>query len=371
MKFIKLIYRFIRDFFEHVLIFFICLVQNDNFLSELYQTCDELYITHMFAGGTFTYEQNYLKNKKNIFVFRSVKGKKTRYFLIENKNTNKRYFLQIRQLSNFFLTFKKINITVSSLVSYTCIEEILIEIINLKKRTDLYICYLVHDFHCVCPNYTLINKEGYCHLHCSSKCNYSLRIKQWRSIWYHFLSEIDEIRVFSQSSKNVITNVYPRIPQGVFAVVPHDMSYCKFKPYEISDNKEKRLAIVGTCDTIAKGKEIVNDFLVKYQDRGVVIFGKTPLRRKAKKNRLVINYGKYINSELPSLMQRYNVDTVVFPSICEETFSYTVSELMLLNVNIVCFNIGAQAEKVKSYKNGFIADQMTTESLIITVRNVY
>lgn len=367
---IKLLYHYCRKILSSIIIPLVTLIQDNSVFDELFETCKELYITHNFAGGTRSYEKNYLVQRKDVYIIRNVLTFRTVYLSLETIKGEDKYYFKVNDFPRILSKLPKVKITVSSLVSYTNVKQMLLFFIEHKSITNIPISYLVHDFHCVCPNYTLINKDGYCQLHCSSKCNYSLRVKQWRSIWYHFLSEIDEIRVFSQSSKNVITNVYPRIPQGAFAVVPHDMSYCKFKPYETSDNKEKRLAIVGTCDTIAKGKEIVNDFLVKYQDRGVVIFGNTPLRRKAKKNRLVINYGKYINSELPSLMQRYNVDTVVFPSICEETFSYTVSELMLLNVNIVCFNIGAQAEKVKSYKNGFIADQMTTESLIITVRNV-
>ena len=39
-------------------------------------------------------------------------------------------------------------------------------------------------------------------------------------------------------------------------------------------------------------------------------------------------------------------------SIIPETFGYTLSEAMSLNIPIVCYDLGAQANRVSKYKHG-------------------
>ena len=59
--------------------------------------------------------------------------------------------------------------------------------------------------------------------------------------------------------------------------------------------------------------------------------------------------GRYKVSELDKIIMEQGISAVLFPSICPETFSYTVSELIHVGIPVACFNLGAQAEKIKGY----------------------
>ena len=56
--------------------------------------------------------------------------------------------------------------------------------------------------------------------------------------------------------------------------------------------------------------------------------------------------GRYSHDELQNIIESCRINLVVFPSICPETFSYLISELIMMDVPIICFDFGAQAEKV-------------------------
>jgi glycosyltransferase involved in cell wall biosynthesis len=75
-------------------------------------------------------------------------------------------------------------------------------------------------------------------------------------------------------------------------------------------------------------------------------------------------HGKYALKELPGIISKHKISMALFTSIWPETFSYTVSELMMLGMPIMCFDIGAQGEKVKAYDKGIIcrdADDMVSK----------
>ena len=81
--------------------------------------------------------------------------------------------------------------------------------------------------------------------------------------------------------------------------------------------------------------------------------------------------GRYNVNKLDKIIEEQGISTVLFPSICPETFSYTVSELIHVGVPIACFNLGAQAEKVSSYKFGEIISSDNNESIFNSLYNAY
>ncbi|AEE15885.1 glycosyltransferase [Treponema brennaborense] len=367
---IKFIYHIFRNIFDT---FLACIIsfQKGTGPNDLYANCSELFITHTFGGGTRTFENNYLKNTKNIFIMRNVRGFKTKYITVNKYGEKKHYVFNVKKLDYLFQNLRPSKITVSSIIPYTNCKRMLESIIEYKNKTNASVCYMIHDFHCICPNFTLLAKDFSCNLDCSThKCKINADIIEWRLIWKNFFSEIDEIRVFSESSKDMILQAYPDLHTDKFNIQPHDLSYCHFKPYKIRTEEPARIAIVGSCNTVAKGNKIVNDLVTYYDKKEIVLFGKIPLNGKARRNKVVLNFGPYKNDELPYLMEKYNINTVIFPSVCAETFSYTVSELIMFGINIICFDIGAQAEKVRNYEQGFIAPEISANAVITILENI-
>ena len=51
---------------------------------------------------------------------------------------------------------------------------------------------------------------------------------------------------------------------------------------------------------------------------------------------------------------QYDIDAFLIPSIWPETFSYTTSEIMSMDMPIAVFNLGAPVERVQEYSKGLI-----------------
>lgn len=121
---------------------------------------------------------------------------------------------------------------------------------------------------------------------------------------------------------------------------------------EIPPHKGLHIGIIGAVSSIEKGKFIIEKLAEEskaYSDIKIFIVGKL---KKAPKNIFV--HREYKQEELPDLMEKYAIDIVFFPSVCAKTFSFVCSEVISLDLPLVCFDIGAQAEKAKDYKKGFI-----------------
>ena len=75
--------------------------------------------------------------------------------------------------------------------------------------------------------------------------------------------------------------------------------------------------------------------------------------------------GKYRRNDLGKILSEKKIDLVIMPSFSNETYSYTVQELMLLKVPFVIFACGAPAERVRreNYEPVEIAEEVSTDSL--------
>ena len=74
---------------------------------------------------------------------------------------------------------------------------------------------------------------------------------------------------------------------------------------------------------------------------------------------------------LPELLIKNQIGVIVFTSVCPETFSYAISELMMLNIPIISLNLGAQGEKLMNYKNGYFVDDLSPESIVGCVDRIF
>ena len=72
-------------------------------------------------------------------------------------------------------------------------------------------------------------------------------------------------------------------------------------------------------------------------------------------------------------MEENLIDIILIPSICPETFSYTISEAMEMGLPVACFNIGAQAERVSKYSKGLVLNKIdarkTIDEIVCFVKN--
>jgi glycosyltransferase involved in cell wall biosynthesis len=74
--------------------------------------------------------------------------------------------------------------------------------------------------------------------------------------------------------------------------------------------------------------------------------------------------GHYEPEQLAEIIKNSEVNIFLFPSIVPETFSYVAHELVAMGVPLACFNMGAPAELVRTYKNGLALGSMEAGAIL-------
>ena len=73
--------------------------------------------------------------------------------------------------------------------------------------------------------------------------------------------------------------------------------------------------------------------------------------------------GAYDKQGLVWLTNTCDIYIFVIASVTPETFSYTTQEAILINKPVVCFDLGAQAERVGKFDKGVVAKSVCTAAL--------
>lgn len=331
-----------------------------HFLAET--QADTLVITHNLGGGSEQYiKNNFYKNK--CLILRNVNpGRYFSFSLIEDVKRGENAFMKKKDLETLFQKpFKKI--IINSVVGFYNMFDILNLCIDVKKKNpNTSILYPIHDYNCICPTNNLVSNGFFCRLDCTTcKRKISPSIIIWRKKWLKFLSNTDEIRCFSYSSQKILLATYPTLTNQI-RVVPHDMSYSTFTPINISENSHPVIGIVGACITEFKGRVVMQRILREIPEQIRFVFVGTKQSQIKTNRKNVCFLGTYKHNELQKIIEGEKITHVIFPSVCPETFSYVVSEIIQMDLPIICFNIGAQAEKVSLYGKGVVCE--TIEDMI-------
>lgn len=242
-------------------------------------------------------------------------------------------------------------------------------LVLLKEYADVAYQIALHDYFCVCPSHFLLNDEGrYCGLPSASECNRCLAsnteafvplsgvkdIARWRESWARCLLAADEVACFSATSRSILRNVYPQLPEEKLVLRPHVIDYLPPSIPKISLDASLHIGIVGHL-TRAKGAEVVHRLAEQIANRElsipITLIGTLDAAYRIPSVR---ETGAYTPGTLPREIEQSGANLFLFPSIWPETFSYVIGELMAFGVPIVCFNIGAPAERIAAYPLGRI-----------------
>lgn len=257
-------------------------------------------------------------------------------------------------------------IIVNSLFSWPSVETALKWIAEYKvKNPSVKIVYKGHDYYCICPSFTLQDyTHKFCGVRCDeTECNDCVRsmgsghvfldkdnaerfsVSHWRKMWLSFFKEtVDEIDIFSPSSKKIMLQAYPDI-ENKLALIPH-----KIKPFACCN-----VAILGYL-SVYKGSEVIRKFC-EYLDENQIeniqlyLFG---YNTTGIKSAHLKEMGGYERKDLPEKLEKAKIDIVFIPSTCPESFCYTAGESIALGYPTVCFDLGGQADQVRASNNGRI-----------------
>lgn len=253
-------------------------------------------------------------------------------------------------------------ILINGLQGFPNIDRLVTNIRNFKREHNARIFYYVHDYYCVCPWYTLTGvHDRFCELPSCATCNScfdkyfdknticSYSITDYRNEMRALLSECSEIVSFSKSSISILNTVFPDLKN--ITLKPHSDSYLDL------DFKSGRPDVftIGIMGAVAEDKgfnvicELVDYIESESKNSKIVLFGYTHIPIN---NKIIKITGRYDCVSINNLLTDNPIDVFFLPSVWPETFSFATSEMLSTGMPVVCFDVGAPAERISEYKLG-------------------
>ena len=252
-------------------------------------------------------------------------------------------------------------------VSFERPEDIPDLLVALRQIYGLPLTIAVHDYFTICPSHFLLNSEGrYCRIPSVDQCAKCLQhvdygfvslyesksIELWRKKWGSCYQLADRILCFSDASRHLLEKAYPSIAAEQIEVIPHAIKFHPVRKPEFSLADKLNIGVVGEIG-FHKGSQVVQalarEIVRQGLDVSISVIGSIETECDGK---VVTETGPYEHSQLVELIEAKGPNIFFFPSIWPETFSYVTDELMQLDVPIVCFDLGAPAQRVKKYAKG-------------------
>lgn len=231
----------------------------------------------------------------------------------------------------------------------------------VEKNIPYYVT--LHDYYTICPRITLIDESGiFCGEPDENQCNVCIQtcddiigisIQDWRNRYQRILEKAHKIFVPDLDVRWRFMRYFPNLN---FTVRPHFDNW-KNNNSPISHkvkNWKKRVAIIGAIGA-HKGffilKEVAeicsrNNYNIEF-----IIIGYTQDDNSLGKLNNVKILGKYNDKDLVNIINQENIDTIWFPVICPETYSYTLSASIVVGLPIVAFDFGAIGRRLTGRKN--------------------
>lgn len=332
---------------------------SDHFINEhLYDDSNNTRII-LIRGSSFENNVEFIEQKKSIFKL-TIKTVDDILDILSKSNASKYYINHLIHFDNlpnnidkFIHFFNKIKIKP---VYYLHDYFFICPTINLMNADRKY-CGLPNDMH-TC-NQCLIHNKEFIHLPLASNINMQL----WREKFGNLLNIISKIYVFSNCSMRLLVAAYPQLIDKIkFYNLRLTKSFKSQANFNFHKHKKIKVGVLGAIQYL-KGLDLIQQNAMISHELNLpiefIVIGYT-----AKAVKYIEVTGKYNKTELAKICLNKAIDLFVIPSIWPETYCYTADEIMNLGYPLICFNIGAPAERVINYQHGFIVDNLDPISLL-------
>lgn len=270
------------------------------------------------------------------------------------------------ELEDVFRALGKVDeIWINELVTYKDMYRTMVQIAGWKKDTGAELRVLLHDYFPLCPAINLMDENGaYCNVGSVDRCEQCLSknasnaceqyesAKAWRTNWRNFLKASDRVIAFSEISRELLLKAYPDLDNVI--LIPHQPHYVPALHKEAKTTKTLNIGFLGIL-SYKKGLGVVQQMAKEIEEQNLnirlklvgAVDGKIP-------ETIFTQTGRYSREQLPRLTMEQDIDIFFIPAIWPETFSYTTSEIMSMNMPIAVFDIGAPVERVSKYEKGLV-----------------
>ncbi|WP_152544395.1 glycosyltransferase [Brucella rhizosphaerae] len=351
-----------------------------------------LIVDHDIGGGTNTYRKKIIEQyiAGGVAVFLLIKPQELAFpeesLCLEfiSSTVHMRFLVsKEKELIELFAHTNISKIILNNIVSYNDPLAALETIRTLKRITHSSLTVALHDFYALNPSYNLLDASGnYPGLNAIETLwrgiesnQFSVNPKgvgrvEWQTAWGGVLSDADTILCFSNNSRDHLVKVYPNVEERVL-VRPHSLPSKFLRQPKIQNDTRITIAVVGGINR-QKGSTIVLDLskIVAEEKKNmrIVVVG---VLEGGKPRKNVTITGPYKPEDLPDILEKYQASVCLLPSIWPETFSYVTEELMALDMPIVCFDLGAPAERLVNYPKAEIACERSARGAMNAIEKLH
>lgn len=216
----------------------------------------------------------------------------------------------------------------------------------------------VHDYYSICPRINLMRSldSGYCGEPGPADCNACIAarfthgltdITAWRNNTAWLLNEAERVICPSEDVRRRMSRY---APHARLRVVPHEPvteTAWRVAARPLRRGERMRIGILGV---VAKHKGL--DSLVAAADLDprlyefvVIGYCEPALPRRAR--RIIVEKGRYEDSDLARLLAEADLHVAWFPVRCPETFSFTLSAALAAGLPIIAPPLGAFPERLE------------------------
>ncbi len=246
--------------------------------------------------------------------------------------------------------------------------------------------YTVHDLSFACPTITFLNAEQvYCgavtDLASCARCLASqpeyadIDIAAWRDSHAALLAGASFVIAPSQWAADTLRRYFPECRVNVIA---HATSGGMTRPDAIAepqpmaDDGRSVVAVLGAIGP-DKGSRRLERLVELTRERGLplrwVLIGYLDRGREPwqSPDGVFTMHGPYDSRALPELFEAYRVRLVAYPSVCPETYSFTLSETWAAGRPAIVPPIGALADRVAATGAGWVlaGDEWRSDSRVL------
>jgi GT2 family glycosyltransferase/glycosyltransferase involved in cell wall biosynthesis len=233
----------------------------------------------------------------------------------------------------------------------------------------------INDFHVLCPQPLLVNHvEAYCGVPADlTVCDtclsvqseyHGMDIRVHRARMRGLLAHARRVFFPSQFARQFVLSHFPEL-DAKSVIIEHGTTLragAKVGPHRAGALDEPRVLRVAMLGSLAahKGRYVVKN-LITYNRNPYIewhlmggdvadlvlpreVFGK------------VVSHGLYDREHVLRLLADQHIDVTLIPSICAETFSFTLSESWLAGLPAIVSHFGALAERVRTTDGGWIVN---------------
>ena len=266
-----------------------------------------------------------------------------------------------------------------------------ITLIDLLAEHDIPYDWTIHDYYTICPRVNLINAEhSYCGEPDDAGCNRCLArlgddqgrpvtqsIESWRDGFSRRLGHARRVFAPSADIRDRIEQRFPNL-SVLLRAHPESLPDLTSLAAVLAPGEPVRVAVVGTI-TAVKGSEkllaCARDALSRKLPIEFHVIGSTD--RDAIFSRLgnVRVSGRYRGEEVYERIAAARCQLAFLPSLCPESFMFTLSIVMASGLYTVCFDLGAQASRLRRWGWGQVLGLETcpeaiNDSLLAAAREV-